>query len=314
MNKKPLFSGQNKHPGNEQWLEEIETTQAQEGWKDELLSRVRAVLGKHGSEISKVGYKINETQIQYESPINAMFSFKPLKVMWVQYNTYDPFTKKPGTRTVRYGPETASLMVLVKNPKPDGSFDWYLLARKKYQIAIQSHSVEFSRGWVPDETKDSNMGWYLFDRDFPGFRVNGVGADFVKSIYCTSITQPVWENTGEANDHISQHLIIVTLNRHLGKNELKEILVKECLKKEYLDKPGYFDLNKLDHNDLTSEPMIYDLVEAAKFLNTSFSEKKTDENSSVLNEKFSCFCWNSFLSSFGWQFPEIMPEKRVLPA
>ena len=302
-----------RHQGSEGWREEIEKTRRVPHWKDELLSRAGALLGEWGRDVRRIGYKINETQIQHEFPISSLFSFKPLHVLFVQFNTWEPITKKPGTRVVRFGPNTACLMVLVKNPLESGEgYEWLLLARRKYQFAAgQQHFTEFSRGFTPGKM-DSDQGCHLFDRDFPGFRVNGQGADFVENVFHTQLGRGVFENTGEYNNKASKHLIVVTLKRHLSKDELKAVLVAGRLEAEYRDNPDYPDLSELDGRDLVSEPMVFELTEAAKLLNAHLEGDK-EACETQFGEVYSLSCWEHFLTLYGHQFPDITPKECTLP-
>lgn len=310
MYARPLFPGQHKHPGSQGWLEEIEQTRKVHGWKEVLFSRVGALLGEWGRDLKRIGYRINETQIQFKFPIGSMFSFKPLRVMFVQFNVWEPITKRPGTRVVRFGPNTASLMVLVRVLKSDGGDEWYLLARKKYQFAAQEHFVEFSRGYLPGKM-DSDMGWALLDRDFPGFRVNGQLQESVENIRHTQLGRGVKENTAEYNNSAFSHLIVVTLSRHLSKDELKDLLVKASLEKEYGGNSDYPDPGKLDGSDLVCEPMVFELSEAARLLNAHL-EEGGEVRSPFFGEQYSLDCWMKFLALFGWQFPDAAPKRSVL--
>jgi len=301
MKKKPLYSGQDKHPANPLWIEEVQKTSEIPGWKENLLTRVNATLSSFGGRIlKKIGFRIDEVQLQYDAPILAFFSFlsqdDPEKVAWVQFRTWDPFTKKPGTRTLRFSPETACLMVLVRSPHQDGSYDWYLLARKKYQFGVQEHFIEFSRGWLPD-IPASQAGWFLLDRDYPGLR------NLAKKINHRQLDE-VWENTAEFTNKISYHVIVVTLDKPLNKEQLKKLLVKERLKKEWEE--GY---DQLDETDLVQEPKVFDLEEAASLLN---SHLVGNAKKPLFGENYSLSCWSRFLAICGKRFPHLLPDECFL--
>lgn len=306
MGKRNLFPGQDKHPGNSLWLEEVKKTSQVPGWKEKLITRVNGVLSSFGGRLRRIGYRINEIQIQHDVPIASFFSFLPLKIAWVQFNTWDPFTKKPGTRVLRFSDDTASLIGLVKSPKEDGGYDWYLLARKKYQFGVQDQFVEFSRGWVPGNLPNE-MGWAILDRDYPGLR------DIAAKMYHTQLGKEVWENTAEFTNKISHHLIIITLKTSMTKEELKEKVVVKRLEQEYKEVPGYPDPSHFNERDLVSEPMVFDLDEAAKLLNVHLVVKD-EVRQPIYGENYSISCWTRFLSLYGGQFPHLMPKSGELPA
>lgn len=292
-----------KHRGSSSWLKEVKKTSGSPGWKGELLDRVNSYLSGFTGELRNVGVRINQVQIQYESPIASFFSFNPLKVAWVQFRTYGPFKKEEGIRAVRFSGDTAALMVLVRSPKKNGDYDWYLLARSKYQFAAGEHFIEFSRGWTPDAPA-SEAGWYLFDRDFPGLRGRG-------KIFHTQLGSSVWENNAEFTSKISYHLVVVTLNEPLTKQEIKKFLVDQRIVKEYEGYPEYKNV-KLDEKDLVSEPMVFDLAQAADYLNAHLTSE--DPKESLFGENFSLSCWTRFLALCGSKFPDLAPIKCEIPA
>lgn len=303
MSQRNLFPGQNKHPGNTLWREEVAKTSQIPGWQEKLLERINGVLSSFGGRIRRVGYCIDEVQIQHDVPIASFFSFQSLRLAWVQFNTWDPFSKKPGTRVLRFSEDTAALMLLVRSPKENGEYDWYLLARKKYQFGTGEHFVEFSRGWVPG-CQANEMGWYLLDRDFPGLR------SLAKGIYHTQLGEAVWENTAEFNNKTSYHLIVVTLAKPTTKEELRDILVRERVKKEYQGVHGYSDLDRFDGDDLVSEPMVFDLEKAAMYLNEHLTGKPEKP---FFGEAYSLSCWTRFLALCGKRFGHLAPQKCEIP-
>lgn len=287
------MSNYSRHPD---WEDEKEFTQNQPKWKDQLLARINAVLGEWGSWADKVGYKINEVQIQFKKPIDSYFSYSPLDILWVRFNTYDPQTKRPATRAIRFSPNTASLMVLVKVPC-EGSHKWYLLARRKYQFAGKDLFTEFSRGWAKGAKND--QGWILFKRDFPGLMDNPT----VASVHERQMGSLVWENNAEHANKISRHLIVVEMRDEVSREELEKLLVDAKLHQEYKEN---FSL-ELTGNDLTSQPVVLGLSEAAKLLNAHLTGQK-DTKLALFGEEFSLGSWARFLSLYGKQFPEILPE------
>lgn len=301
MGKKNLYPGQDRHPGNDLFLEEVRRTRDKAQWKEELLGRVNAELAPFGGSRSKVGHRIDEVQIQQRFSTNTKIIFEDLGIAWVQFNTYDPYTKKPAYRTLRFSPDPGCLMLLVRSPKDDGDYDWYLLARKKYQFGAEKHLIEFSRGWIPD-CQPNEMGWDLMDRDFPGLR------DIAINIHHTQLGSAPWENTAEFANKISYHIIVVTLAKPMTKEELKKRLVQVRIRYEYEGKPGYSNLDRLAKNDLVSEPMVFDLEEAAGYLNAHLTDDP-EATDVFFNEDFSRACWTAFLSTCGWKhFPHLMPE------
>lgn len=297
-----LYPGQNKHPGNPLYLEEVRKTRLIPKWKEELLSRANNFLGFYAGMIRQVGFRISEVQLQYDSPIDAFVSFQPLKAAWAKLNVWEPFTRKPGTRMIRFSEPTGTLMLLVRSPKDNGDWDWYLLCRKKYQFGAGGHIVEFTRGWVLGN-KPNEMGWALLDRDYPGLN----GADFVKGIKHTMLGSEVWENTAEFTNKTSDHIIVVTLSRAITKEELKKILVREKLNNEYDNVRGYSHIDHFDETDLVSEPMVFALEEAAVLINAHLTNDPTKGD--YFKEKFSRDTWRGFLATCGWKhFPHLMPE------
>lgn len=287
----------NRHPD---WENEKKITQNMPKWREQLLSRVSAILGEWGQWADKVGFKPNETQIQYEKPIDSYFSYGPLDVLWVRFNTYDPITKRPATRSVRFGPNTATLMVLLKVPQGD-SFKWYLLARRKYQFAGKDHFTEFSRGWIKG-IPDEDYGWKLFERDFPGLKDH----PSVCSIFEEQMGNSVLENDAEFSNLTSEHLIVVELKPGTDVNQIRKDLVDAKLRQEY----GNEYSQNLDEDDLVSKPVVYELDEAAKLLNAHIS-KVVGAVCALFGERFSQSCWKTFLSLHGVQFSHLMPISEV---
>lgn len=315
------YRGQGKHPTNPLWQAELALTKEwtvqqkgvpvaqREPWADVLLRRINTTLSSFHGEVKDVGRHIGAVQFQWKNPINSYLYYEPLNLAWVQFNTWDAFTKNPGTRTIRFGPDIGSVMVLVRSPKSTESdeYDWYLLARNKYQPAMQARFAEFSRGW-DTEGHPNNIGWALFDRDFPGFKdENGEGADFVAGIRLIELGKSVPENTAEFINNITYHLIVVTLAKPMSAYELKGILVLNRKQREYENKPGYEDLTILDESDLTSEPMVLPIESAAKHLNGHLT-KSEDARPTMLGENFSISCWARFLALYGSEFPDITPK------
>lgn len=313
MSKQKLYRGQNKHPTNSIWKREVKKTRQIPGWKNKLLNRLNSQFAPFSGRIKQLGTRINQIGINYDTPFSALFSFVSpdgkLKVFWTQLKTWEPYTKEQGERSLRVSSDTACLMVLVKTPREGGGFDWYLLSRKKYQLGVQNHFIEFSRGWV-NGTPREDAGWFLFDRDYPGFRDGG--AEFVETIYETPLGQEVWENTADFTNKISYHLMVVVLRKPMTKEELKDILVKSSIQKQYENLDGYPDLSILDKDDLVSEPMVHNIEEAAKLLNAHV-EENPEEIKPMFGEDYSVKCFNRFLLLFRSQFAHLLPKERELP-
>ena len=302
---KNLYPGQDKHRGNPLFLEEVKKTMQNPRWKEELLSRVNNFLRSYTGKIRQVGSRINEVQLRYDFPIASFFSFQPLKAAWIQFNVWEPFSKKDGTRVLRFSEPTGCLMMLIRSPKESGDWNWYLLARKKYQFGVGSHIVEFTRGWVT-RNKPNEMGWALMDRDYPGLR----DANFVAGIFHTMLGNEVWENTAEFTNKTSYHVVVVTLAKSMTKEELKNLLVREKLKREYEGVQGYANLGRLDETDLVSEPMVFELVKAAEYLNAHLTGKTVKP---FFGEAYSLACWSRFLAVCGKRFSYLMPNTCELP-
>jgi hypothetical protein len=311
MSEKFMYPGQAVHPGTDGWKEEIQETRNIQGWRENLINRVRATLGPNGDFINRVGYKINETQIQYHDPINALFSFKPLGIYFAQFNTWDAVTKKAGTKFVRVSPNTACLLVLVKVPDNKGGYNFYFLARKKDQFAAQTRFTEISRGFNPG-VLDSEMGWFLFDRDFPAFRKTGQFDDAIEGIYHTQLGQGVLEDTAQQNNSIFYHIVVVTLKNYVSKEQLQALLVKGSVEKQFGDNPDYPDLDALKASDLITEPVVFELAEAVSIFDKVLSNEK-DETKPYFKEQYSVNSWLRFVNAYGHQFPEITSRKETLP-
>lgn len=279
------------------WLAEKELTQGKQGWKEEILGTVKAYLRLAKAELwaDRVGFKKNEVQIQFTDPVLQVLKYVPLGLLWVQFNTWDAQTKKPATRVVRFGPDVALLMVLVKSGNK-----MFLLARRKYQFAGKDSYTEFSRGWINGAMKD-DQGWKLLERDFPGIK----GSSLVGSIEEKPMGTPILENDAEYANKISHHLIVITMKDEVSKEDLEKLLVEAKLRQEYPDA----NLGDLDKDDLTSQPLVLEMSEAAKLLNAHLSG-----NGAILalfGENFSINCWSRFLALYGKQFPDLLPESRV---
>ena len=310
MKKRNSYPGQHKHPTNPLWQKEVKKTKNILDWKKLLLSKINGAIPTLGRKVRNVGFRLPEVQIQHDVPIASFFSFDPLdsnsrpKAMWVQFNVWEPFTKEPGKRTLRFSEDTASLMVLVRTPKENGDWDWYLLSRKKYHFGVGDQFVEFSRGWIPG-CKPSDMGWSILDRDYPGLR------NQAKNIYHTMLGNEVWENTAEFTNKISYQLVVVTLSTPVTKKELKGLLVHEKLKKEYESRPGSDNLSQYDETDLVSEPMVFEIEEAARYLNAHLTAEK--DAKPFFGEAYSQACWTRFIATCGNKFPHLVPDRCMLP-
>lgn len=283
-----------RHPD---WEEEKRVTQNLPKWREQLLAQVAAMLGGWGSWAEKVGFKTNEVQIQFCKPVDSLFSYSPLDILWVRFNTYDAQTKRPATRTVRFSPNTAVLMVLVKVPQGN-SWKWYLLARRKYQFAGKDLFTEFSRGWVVNAI-DNDQGWKLFERDFPGLK----GNPEVAAISEQQMGSMVWENNAEYANKISQHLIVVEMRREVDKGELEKAMVDAKLHQEY----GENFSEDLGGKDLSSHPVVIELTEAAMLLNAHLM-RRSEAKLALFGEDYSLNAWARFLTLFGRQFPELLPD------
>ena len=281
---------------HQDWEDEKKETEGNPGWSDDLLKRVAATLGTWGNWADKVGKKKDEIQIQFVDPINSLFSYKPLGLLWVQFNTYDPVTKKPSTRVVRFGPDTTVLIVLVKSGK-----NMFLLARRKYQLAAKEHMNEFSRGWVKGAMAN-DQGWKLFERDLPGLKGNPV----VSSISEKNMGSPIWENDAEHANKISYHLVVVTLKEDIGKDDLGKMLTRAKLEQEYPNE----NADDLSKDDLKSQPVVFEIEKAAKFLNAHVTGKEAPL--ALFGEDFSQKCWTKFLAIYGRQFSNLLPEQGEL--
>lgn len=323
------------YPRHPDWEAEKELTRNKPNWKEALLARVGAVLGEWSSWADKVGYKVNEVQIQQARPIDSFFSYSPLDVLWVRFNTWDPQTKRPSTRAVRFGPPTATLMLLIKVPNGN-SFEWYLLARKKYQFASKEMSTEFSRGFVKG-TINNDQGWKLLERDFPGLK----GDPSVVSISEQQLGSAVWENNAEHANKTSQHLIVIEMQPGTTASDIEKVLISNKLRQEYKD--NYSET--LGKEDLMSTPVVMPIEEAAKLLNAHLSSQEASNSAAseqlddlvnlrsdkildqikkfevsnikpvplaMFGEEFSISCWTKFLSLFGHQFKNLMPNQNTI--
>lgn len=275
----------------------MQETEGIPDWKAKLLTRLAAALGQWGSWADKVGFNTNEMQIKFKNPIASMFAFEPLDLLWVQFNVLDPQTKKSAKQVVRFGSDTAVVMTLVKVPH-QGSFKWYMLARKKYQFAAKDLFFEVTRGWVPG-AKNEDQGWKLFERDYPGLKGNPIVAGIREQM----IGNPVWENNAQFSNKISYHLVVVELKSEVSGEDLEKLLVTEKLMQEY---PGE-NLDNLTAKDLKSQPLVLELETAATHLNAHLTRK--DKKLFLFGENYSGAIWAKFLSLWGYQFPHLMPER-----
>ncbi len=276
--------------------EEIRSTEGNPDWRDDLLTEVGASLGQWKSWATQVGTGKNEMQIRFVNPISAQFSFMDLNTRYVQFRILKPQTKQDSTMVVRFGPDTAAVMTLVKVPSESGNFKWYLLARRKYQFAAKDLFIEFSRGWIKDSSE--RPGMYLFHRDFPGLE----GNPLVASITEHKIGSPYWENNAQFANKVSHYLVVVEMKAEIGKDELQKLLIEAKLYQEYpVEK-----LEDLDAKDLTSYPMVFELEDAAKHLNAHL--KGIGDKLIFFGENFSIVCWSMFLSLWGKQFPHLLPD------
>lgn len=314
------FKGAEKHAKgvDQDWLEELAITRKIKGWESTLLSQINLRLKNFNGTVERVGRNIGDIQFQFDSPIKQVAEFvskvnSKLSVAWVTFRTWDPITRKAGERTLRFGPDTACAMVLVRSPKPTGDgFDWYLLARSKYQLAVQNKFVEFSRGWdIGDHPSDA--GWTLLRRDFPGFTEGKSGASgLVKSIKHLPLGGPVHENTAEFMNDTSDHLIVVTLSEPMDIETLRKLLIKAKIEQEYGEREtAYPDLSALEAEDLFSQPMVFTLEEAAKHLNANLTAEGT-EPGSMFREVFTMRAWKHFLAVYGDEFPHVKPQAKPL--
>lgn len=285
----------NHPPVHPDWVTEQDVTRRTQNWKESLLSKVRGQLEEWGDWADKVGFKIKEVQIQFKSPIDSLFKFEPLNLMWVRFNTYDAITKKPAMRTVRFGPNTARLMALVKVPKGE-SFDLFLLARRKYQFASKELFTELTRGFDPKKEK----GWGLFERDFPGLK----GHKSVVSIKEKQMGNVFFENNTEMANIESEHLIVVEMLEGTTLEQIQSILIDAKLQKVYGEMSGY------GQEDLESEPVVMPVIEAAKLLNGHYEGKNIPL--ALYGEQNSRGIWGTFLALHGKQFPELLPEQEEM--
>ncbi len=278
--------------------EEMRQTAEDAQWREHLLSDIRGALGSWKSWADKVGTGKNEMQIRFVEPINAQFSFKELNLKWVQFRVLSPQKKEDTTQVVRFGPDTAICMVLVKVPRGT-SFKWLALARRKYQFAGKDLFIEFSRGWIKDST--DNPGVALFKRDFPGL----VESSQVAKVTEHSMGKPVWENNAQYANKISYHLVVVELSQEMENSEIQKLLTDSKIAQEY---PGE-KTEDFNGHDLQSSPMVYDIEEVAKHLNAHL--KNDEDKLAFFGENYSISIWSRFLSLWGSQFPHLLPKQAV---
>lgn len=278
-------------------LAEMQDTEGVKDWKAKLLARLESALGQWGKWADKVGFGINEMQIKFKQPIASMFAFEPLDILWVQFNVLEPQTKKSAKQVVRFGSDTAVLMTLVKVPH-QGTFKWYMLARKKYQFAAKDLFFECSRGWVANAKKE-DQGWKLFERDYPGLK----DSQLVSGITEQMIGNPVWENNAQFSNKIGYHLVVVEIAKEVSKDELEKLLVTKKLEQEYLGE----NTQGMTAKDLKSCPVVIELELAASHLNAHL--EGSGDKLYLFGENYSLAIWPKFLSLWGWQFPNLMPTK-----
>lgn len=297
-------SNKTVHRGSDTWRDEIKVTSEIPGWEDSVIRRINKAVGPHAGWIKQVGRGTNEIQIQFDEPIHyPIQSFNDLDIYWVEVNTYDAITKKPGTRTIRFSWDTGTIMVLVRSPKENG-YDYYLVARRKYHIPAQGHVTEFDRGWAFGK-RFVDAGWHLFERDFASLEEIG-------KVWYDSLGDSVLENDAEFCNYHGCHLFLITLDKPMTKGDLASFLVQKSLEKEYANRRNeYPDLSVLTGKDLASEPVVMDLSEAALALNAHLEGKNAKKW--LFGEDFSIKCWTRFQSLYGGQFPELMPTSRLLP-
>lgn len=280
--------------------EEMRLTAGNPTWREDLLKEVGSSLGKWKGWATKVGTGKNEMQIRFVEPIAAQFSFPNLNLRWVQFRTLQAQTKHDTTQVVRFGPDTAVTMVLVKVPY-QGSFKWLMLARRKYQFAGKDLFIEINRGWGSADVSDDQHGLEIFKRDYPGFAEQ----DIVKSVTHHLVGTPVWENNAQYANMISYHLVVVELKGEIGNEQLQKLLVEEKIKQEY---PGE-KLEDFEANDLVSCPIVFDLPDAARYLNAHLNGKP--EKLAFFGENYSIAMWSRFLSLYGNQFPSVLPDPEA---
>lgn len=288
----------NSPPLHPDWIAERALTRNKARWRDELLTRVGAINNHSKEWATHVGSGVHQTQLQYDFPVSNFFSYPELGLVWAQLRVWEPNTKRPGTRVIRFGPDTGVLMVLIKVPNEKGSFDMFLLARRKYQLAGKGLFFEFARGWSPGSTKE-DRGWKILEKDFPGVK----DSPLVASIKETKLGCPIWENNSELSNKITHHLVVVTLRDGVTIDNFKRMLVWERVKFEYLNENPM----EFDSDFLTVNPIVLQLTMAAELLNNSLIEQ--EETSNLFGENFSISTWTRFLALHGWQFPEIQPER-----
>lgn len=298
-------SSKTTHRGSDVWRDEVKITSQISGWEESVIRRINMAVGPHANWIKQVGRNINEMQIQFDAPIKyPIQKYDDLELYWVEFNTYEPITKKPSTRTVRFSWDTGTIMVLVRSPKEDGNYDYYLLGRRKYHIPAQGHVIEFDRGWTLGK-RFTDAGLFLFNRDFASLETLG-------KVWHTELGNSVYENDAEFCNFHGCHLFLVTLDKPMSKDDLKSFLVEKCLEKEYANRrEEYPDLSLLGIQDLVNEPVVMELADAAKALNAHVAGQNA--KSWLFGEDFSIKCWARFLALYGDQFPHLKPEQRRLP-
>jgi hypothetical protein len=88
----------------------------------------------------------------------------------------------------------------------------------------------------------------------------------------------------------------------IGKDELEKLLVNAKLSQEFPDESPV----NIDKRDLTSQPVVLEIEEAAKLLNAHLIGRETPL--ALFGENFSITCWSRFVALYGSQFPNLTPE------
>lgn len=285
------------------WVHEREELANKANWREAILSVVADVVSKKGHSLSNVGSGVHEIQLRpvnledSMSPIVSMSSYFTLGLTWLELAVWEANTKKPGTRMVRFGPDVGVVMTLVKVPNSDSTWTWYLVCRRKYQLAGSDLFFEFTRGWIKDAT-DEDRGRKLVERDYPGLTA------LAASVRVEHMGTPVWENNAEFANKISHDLVVITMTKHISKEDLQKLLVTERAKIEY---PDSQEPERIDGIWLTTCPWVMEIHEAGKFLNAHL--EGTAEKLAFFGENYSMNAWGRFLSRWSWQFPDLVPAK-----
>jgi hypothetical protein len=288
----------NRPPLHPDWAAERNQTRNKGDWRKDLLTRIAGISQWAAAWATWVGSGLHETQIRFDKPVNSLFSFDQLDLVWVQFKVWEPNTKNPGTRVVRFGPDVGAIFCVVKVPREDGTFEYYCLARQKYQLGGKDLFFEFTRGWVPGSTS-SDRGAKLLERDFPGIS----RSPLVSEIKQKELGHPIFENNAEFCNLLTSHLMVITLAQGVSIDDFYTMLVTERARAEYEN----ISPLELDPEFLKVKPVLMELGVAAKHLNaqlTGLQGKKA-----FFGENYSMGLWTRFLALHGWQFPELFPEK-----